>query len=74
MANLRYHGINATHETVDASGGEAAGAAVLEYVAESGADLLFKCAYTHTRLRQLVFGGVTRHILTHCKIPVLMAH
>ena len=50
------------------------GAAILEEAAALGADLLFKGAYTHSRLRQMVFGGPTRHILSHADLPVLMAH
>ena len=39
-----------------------------------GCDLLVKGAYTQSRLRQLIFGGATRHILAHAALPVLMAH
>jgi nucleotide-binding universal stress UspA family protein len=31
-------------------------------------------AYTHSRLRELVFGGVTAHVLRACRIPTLLAH
>ena len=37
-------------------------------------DLLIKGAYTQSRLRQMIFGGATRHILAHASLPVLMAH
>ncbi len=39
-----------------------------------GADLLFKGAFTHSRLRQMIFGGATSHILAHADLPVFMAH
>jgi nucleotide-binding universal stress UspA family protein len=39
-----------------------------------GCDLLIKGAYTQSRLRQMIFGGATSHILRHAKLPVLMAH
>ncbi|HET9148157.1 MAG TPA: universal stress protein, partial [Acetobacteraceae bacterium] len=39
---------------------------------EYGADLLAMGAYSHSRLRQLILGGVTRHILEHATLPVLM--
>ncbi len=39
-----------------------------------GADLLVMGGYSHSRLRELVLGGVTRHIRSHATIPVLMAH
>ena len=74
IAHLRRHGINAIHDTIDSVGGDATGAATLEYVRAKGATLLIKGAYTHTRLRQLVFGGATRHILANAQVPVLLAH
>jgi nucleotide-binding universal stress UspA family protein len=51
-----------------------AGEAILEYAAAFHADLLVKGAYTQSRLRQMIFGGATSHILAHSKLPVLMAH
>ena len=36
-----------------------------------GADLLVMGAYGHTRLRELIFGGATRHVLHEAAIPVL---
>jgi nucleotide-binding universal stress UspA family protein len=41
---------------------------------KSDANLLVMGAYTHSRLRELVFGGVTRHMLAHAPIPILMSH
>ena len=40
----------------------------------NGCDLLIKGAYTQSRLRQMIFGGATSHILAHAELPVLMAH
>jgi nucleotide-binding universal stress UspA family protein len=37
------------------------------------ADLLIIGAYSHSRMRQIVFGGVTEHMLDHAELPVLMA-
>jgi len=39
---------------------------------EFDADLLCMGAYSHSRLRQLILGGVTRHVLEHATIPVMM--
>ena len=39
-----------------------------------GCDLLIKGAYTQSRLRQMIFGGPTSHLLNHAGIPMLMAH
>ena len=40
----------------------------------AGADMLVKGAYSQSRLRQLILGGRTRHILANTTIPVLLAH
>ena len=29
-------------------------------------------AYSHSRLRQLILGGVTRHVLENSNLPVMM--
>ena len=39
-----------------------------------GADLLIIGAYSHSRMRQIVLGGVTEHLLDHAGLPVLMTH
>jgi nucleotide-binding universal stress UspA family protein len=47
------------------------------YLAEAdafGCDLLIKGAYTQSRLRQMIFGGPTSHLLANAAIPMLMAH
>jgi len=48
------------------------GRGLLAAAAEFGADLLAMGAYSHSRLRQLILGGVTRHVLEKARIPVLM--
>ena len=50
------------------------GAAMLEETMSLEPDLLIKGAFTHSRLHQMIFGGVTQHILHNAEIPVLMAH
>ncbi|MGP1394859.1 MAG: universal stress protein [Inquilinaceae bacterium] len=71
--SLTLNGIPAEASTRPASG-RAIGAAILEEAASLGADLLVKGAYTQSRLRQMVFGGATSHILAETELPVLMAH
>ena len=39
---------------------------------EFGADMMTMGAYSHSRLRQLILGGVTRHVLENANLPVLM--
>ena len=51
-----------------------AGDELLSRAADFGADLLVMGGYGHSRLREIVFGGVTRHVLRHMTVPVLMSH
>ena len=39
-----------------------------------GADMLVMGAYAHSPLREMIFGGVTRYMLDHADLPVLMRH
>lgn len=50
------------------------GAALLSRAADFGADLIVMGAYGHSRWRELVLGGVTRHLLAHMTVPVFMSH
>lgn len=70
--HLAWHSVTCQTRHVHAEG--SAGAAVLKACDEIGADLLVMGAYTHSRLRQLIIGGVTRHVLDHAKLPVLLSH
>jgi len=50
------------------------GDALLSYAADIGADMLVTGMYSHSRMREMVFGGVTRSLLTEMTVPVFMAH
>lgn len=50
------------------------GARLLALLAEREAGLLVMGGYGHTRLSELVLGGVTRTVLAGMRIPVLLAH
>ncbi|HKT19283.1 MAG TPA: universal stress protein [Stellaceae bacterium] len=47
---------------------------LLNQVADIGADFLVMGGYGHPRAREVMFGGVTRQILSQMTVPVLMAH
>jgi nucleotide-binding universal stress UspA family protein len=70
---LQSHGIATSPKTVGL-GGRSTGETILATARELDCDLLIKGAYTQSRLRQMIFGGATRHILTNATIPVLLAH
>ena len=50
------------------------GDVLLSRLADAGSDLLVMGAYGHSRLREFVLGGVTRTLLEHMTVPVLMSH
>jgi nucleotide-binding universal stress UspA family protein len=70
---LARHGIKPsvrTSVTTDLSVGDE----ILSRLADLDADLLVMGAYGHSRIRELVFGGVTRHIARHMTVPTLLSH
>ncbi len=50
------------------------GDTILSRLADLGCDLLVMGAYGHSRLREVVLGGVTRTLLESMTVPVLMSH
>ena len=72
--SLKMNGIAAETVTMKPVGKRSAGETILAKADELGCDLIVKGAYTQSRLRQMIFGGTTRHILANAKLPVLMAH
>ncbi len=50
------------------------GAALLDAAQEVSADLLVAGAYGRSRLAEWVLGGVTRHLLRHSQVPLLLRH
>jgi nucleotide-binding universal stress UspA family protein len=71
--SLAMNGVAAEPITLK-PGKRPAGEVLLSKADELGCDLIVKGAYTQSRLRQMIFGGTTRHILANAKLPVLMAH
>jgi len=47
---------------------------LIQEAAEMSADLVVAGAFSHSRLREVVLGGVTRDILADGSVPVLMTH
>ncbi len=70
---LQRNGIAASGMSVEL-GDRTTGEAILATAQSLNCDLLVKGAYTQSRLRQMIFGGATRHILAHASLPVLMAN
>ncbi|GJE73973.1 universal stress protein [Methylorubrum suomiense] len=71
--SLALEGIEASHKELLA-GRRTPGELYLDTAESVGCDLIIKGAYTQSRLRQMIFGGPTSHILSQARVPVLMAH
>ncbi len=50
------------------------GETLLARLADEDADLLVMGAYGRSRVREIILGGATRHVLQHMTVPVLMSH
>lgn len=72
VAHLKRHSINATLDC-QVSPDLRPATTILNYLTESGADLLVMGAYGHSRLREKAFGGVTNTILHQMTVPVFMS-
>ena len=73
VRNFRAHGVDAVSRHI-AVGNKPAGEVFLDEARAMQADMLIKGAYTQSRLRQMIFGGATRHIILNAAVPVLLAH
>jgi len=60
VSYLTHHNVRARSH-ISKSADETIG--LLQFVDQSGADLIVSGAYGHSRLRELVFGGITRFLL-----------
>jgi nucleotide-binding universal stress UspA family protein len=72
-ASLARHGIKATVRSSIATD-MGVGSEILSRLADADADLLVMGAYGHSRMREFVFGGATRHIARHMTVPTLFSH
>ena len=70
---LLLHGVPSTERVVD-PGTKSIGVRFLEAATEAGADLIVMGGYGHGRLRESLFGGVTRYVVSHAATPVLLVH
>jgi nucleotide-binding universal stress UspA family protein len=71
--HLARHGVKATAART-ISRETSVGDVILADIADNTIDLLVMGAYGHSRLREWTLGGVTRHILAHMTVPVLLSH
>jgi nucleotide-binding universal stress UspA family protein len=75
VAHLGRHGLHAKTQVIRYDLATlAVSDTILTQVSELDADLLVMGAYSHSRFREIILGGVTRDILRDMNVPVLMAH
>ncbi|MGU3494127.1 universal stress protein [Xanthobacteraceae bacterium A53D] len=72
--HLANHNLKAQVRRVTPAAGQSVASVLLNEVSDQGADLVVMGGYGHSRLREMVLGGVTRDILESMTVPVLMAH
>lgn len=70
---LAWHGVEAKISLLD-NKGHTVSDAILNVCSEVGAELLVVGGFSHSRARELLFGGVTRHLLAQAEILTLMVH
>ena len=71
VMHLNCHDIAASEKSVS-NRGQRPGAVLLAEAKAQGADLLIKGAYTQSRLRQMIFGGATQHVIAAAELPVFL--
>ena len=71
--HLSRHDINVDVKVVEARDMGTADT-ILSRISDRGSDLLVMGGYGHGRMREIALGGVTRNILKHMTVPVLMSH
>ncbi len=70
---LARHGVPTVLHELKGKGNEASDI-IADFAVEKNAAALVMGAYGHSRLRETLFGGVTKHLLNDTRIPLLMGH
>ena len=71
-AYLAHHGVKVIVDRLP-SGGNPVAAVLNQHALDVSADLIVMGGYGHSRLRERVFGGVTKSMIDQPKFPILMA-
>ena len=73
VASLAWRGVAANAQRINPQG-ESVAQLLVSHAESAGADLMVMGAYSHSRLRDFVLGGVTQQILRNVTLPILMMH
>jgi nucleotide-binding universal stress UspA family protein len=71
--HLKHHGIDASLSRIEPSN-RGVGSTLMAEAQRREADLLVMGGYGHSRLREMLLGGVTYELLHECPVPLLIAH
>lgn len=72
VAYLAWHGIKARAKLL--KGGGVPEHLLITAINDSNTHLVIMGAYSHSRLREVIFGGVTRFMLYEARLPVFVVH
>jgi nucleotide-binding universal stress UspA family protein len=72
LSHLQRHGIAARNVVLERR--HSIGETLVHYCDETGPDVLVLGAYGRGKVTSLLFGGVTRYVLEHMTVPVLLSH
>jgi nucleotide-binding universal stress UspA family protein len=73
VKHLNRHGIDA-RQVVLPAGSKGVSGTLVAYCEDNSPDMLVMGAYGHARLREDLFGGITKQILRAAPVPILIAH
>ncbi|MGD9366539.1 MAG: universal stress protein [Desulfobacteraceae bacterium] len=71
--HLQRHGVAVEQVELERKGNDS-GKDLINYAGKVDADLIVMGAYTHSRLREEVFGGATRTVLRNMTTPIFLSH
>ena len=71
--HLARHGLKVDVKRIVATDTDVA-STLLSHAADSFADFIVMGAYGHSRLREFILGGATRHVISRMNCPVLLSH
>jgi nucleotide-binding universal stress UspA family protein len=71
--HLARHGVNVAVNSIGARNGDVA-QTLRDHAALYSADMIVMGGYVHSRLREMVFGGVTQSLLKQSPVPLFMSY
>ena len=72
VAMCEAHGVKAKHHTIEINGSVAE--RLLDKQQELDASMLVMGGFSHTMIREAIFGSCTKTLMKDCPVPVFMHH